>query len=245
MTIGNRPPTVRADGRGPRPAAGHVHARRPEVGRGLVPDPGRRHGGPVRGHDRGPGPAAPPRQGHGLGHRRVLDAAAGHRRADRARVGQGPDRRPDPRDPAPDRALAARRGGPGAARRAHDHRRLRRAPGRRRHAHRLDHRRLRRPGRRAHHLRHGAPPGRQGRGGLGRHRRRPALPRPRLLGGLARRRRLQRRRHRRRRLRRAPGHGRGQAVRPGGRRRGCSTWPTGGLARLFEAQAAVLATVRR
>ena len=45
------------------------------------------------------------------------------------------------------------------------------------------------------------------------------VPRPRLLGGLAGRRRLQRRRHRRRRLRRAAGHGRGQAVRPGGRRR--------------------------
>ncbi len=56
----------------------------------------------------------------------------------------------------------------------------------------------------------------QGRGRVGRHRQRRALARPRLLGGFARRGRLQRRRHRRRRLRRAPGHGRGQAVRPGG-----------------------------
>ena len=46
----------------------------------------------------------------------------------------------------------------GAARRADGHRRLRRAPGRRRHAHRVDHRRLRRPRRGAHHVRHGAPP---------------------------------------------------------------------------------------
>ena len=159
MTIGNRPPTVRADGRGPsdlRPVT--LHPRRPEVGRGLVPDQGRRHRGPVRGDDRRPRPAAPARQGHRLGDRRVLDAAARHRRADGSRVGQGPDRRPDARDPAPHRALAARRGRPRQARRADDHGRLRRAPGRRRHAHRLDHRRLRRARRGAHHLRHGAPP---------------------------------------------------------------------------------------
>ncbi len=159
MTIGNRPPSVRADGRGPaRPAPDQLQARRPEVGRGLVPRPVRRHPGPVRGDDRRPRPAAPARQGHGLGDRRVLDAAARDRRAHRPRVGQGPDRRADPRDPAPHRPLAARRRGPGPARRADDHRRLRRAPGRRRHPHRLDHRRLRRAGRGAHHLRHGAPP---------------------------------------------------------------------------------------
>ena len=98
----------------------------------------------MRRDDRGPRPAPPARQGHGLGHRRVLDAAARDRRADPARVGQGPDRRPDPRDPAPDRPLAARRRRPGQARRADGHRRLRRAPGRRRHPHRVDHRRLRR-----------------------------------------------------------------------------------------------------
>ena len=58
MTIGNRPPTIRADGRATgRAPSGHPHARRPEVGRGLVPDPGRRHRGPVRGDDRGPRPA--------------------------------------------------------------------------------------------------------------------------------------------------------------------------------------------
>ena len=67
--------------RPPRPPTGELHARRPEVGRGLVPRPRRRHRGPVRGHDRRPGPAAPPRQGDRLGHRRVLDAAARHRGA--------------------------------------------------------------------------------------------------------------------------------------------------------------------
>ena len=49
---------------------------------------------------------------------------------------------------------------------------------------------------------------------IGRDHRRRDVPRPRLLRGLARRGRLQRRRHRRGRVRRAPGHGRGQAVRP-------------------------------
>ena len=111
--------------------------------------------------------------------------------------------------------------------------RLRRPPGRRRHADRLDHRRLRRARGGAHHVRDGPPPRQQGRRGVGRHRRRRPAPRPRLLGGLARGRRLQRRRHRRGRVRRAAGHRRGQAVRPGRReradrsrrrraRRGCS-----------------------
>ena len=161
MTIGNRPAIgPRRRPRTERPAPGQLHPRRPEMGRGLVPRQDRRHRGPVRGDDRGPRPAAPARQGDRLGDRRVLDAAAGHRRAHRPRIGQGPDRRPDPRDPAADRALAARRRRPDQARRADDHRRLRRPPGRRRDAHRLDHRRLRGAGGRAHHLRHGAAPGR-------------------------------------------------------------------------------------
>ena len=165
MTIGNRPP-VRADGRGPthlRPVSFTLGVQKWAEGSCL--HPGRRHGGPVRGDDRRSRPAAPPRQGHGLGDRRVLDAAAGDRRADRSRIGQGPDRRPDPRDPAADRALAARRRRPDPARRADDHRRLRRPPGRRRDADGLDHRRLRRARRGPHHLRHGAPSRRQGRRG--------------------------------------------------------------------------------
>ena len=44
MTIGNRPPTVRADGRGPRDLRPiSFTARCPEVGRGLMPRPLRRH----------------------------------------------------------------------------------------------------------------------------------------------------------------------------------------------------------
>ena len=45
----------------------------------------------------------------GAGDRRVLDAAAGHRRTHRPRIGEGPHRRPHPRDPAADRPFAARR----------------------------------------------------------------------------------------------------------------------------------------
>ena len=123
-------------------------ARRPEVGRGIVPHPDGRHARPVRGDHRGPHPAAPARQGHGLGHRRVQHAAAGDRRADAAGGRQGRARRSDARDPAPHRPVAARGRGHGPPRRAHGDGRLRRDPGRRRHADGLDHRRLRgaRPG---------------------------------------------------------------------------------------------------
>ena len=101
------------------------------------------------------------------------------------------------------------------ARRAHDHRRLRRPPGRRRHALRLDHRRLRGARRRAHGRRDGAVPRRQGRRRVGRDRPRRADARPRLLGGLARRGRHERRGHGLGHVHRAPGHRRGPAVRPG------------------------------
>ena len=63
-----------------------------------------------------------------------------------ARVGQGSPGRPDDGDPAARRTGAARGRRHRQARRAHRHHRLRRAAGRRRHAHRLDHRRLRRAG---------------------------------------------------------------------------------------------------
>ena len=72
-----------------------------------------------------------------------LDARAG-----RPRGGQGQAERPHPGDPAPHRPLAARGDRPGRARRGADHRRLRRAAGRRRHAHRVDLRRLPRAARR-------------------------------------------------------------------------------------------------
>ena len=66
----------------------------------------------------------------------------------RPRVGQGPHRRPHPRDLPPDRPLAARGHRLRGARREHHRPRLRRPPGRRRHPHRRDHRRVRRARRR-------------------------------------------------------------------------------------------------
>ncbi len=77
-----------------------------------------------------------------LGHGRVLDASGVHRRAQGARLPQGPPGRARGRDPAPDRALASRGRRPRRARRAERLRGLRRAPGRRRHPLRVDHRRL-------------------------------------------------------------------------------------------------------
>ena len=71
-----------------------------------------------------------------------------HQHPLRPRVGQGPDRRPHPRDLPADRPLAARGHRLQGARREHHRARLRRAPGRRRHPHRGDHRRVRRAGRR-------------------------------------------------------------------------------------------------
>ena len=69
----------------------------------------------------------------------MLPASTGERK--QRDVSRGPRRRPHGRDPAPDRALAARRDRLRGARRAHGLHRLRRAPGRRRHALRVDHRR--------------------------------------------------------------------------------------------------------
>ena len=60
----------------------------------------------------------------------------------RARSGQGQAERPHAGNPAADRPLAARGDRSRGARRTHDHARLRRAAGRRRHAHRGDYRRL-------------------------------------------------------------------------------------------------------
>ena len=129
--------------------------------------------------------------GPGLGDRRVLHAAGFDARAGLPGGGQGQAVGPDAGDPAPHRPLAAcgvrpRRPGRGA-----DHRGLRRAAGRRRHAHGLHLRGLRRAARRLH------PPGagrddprasadRLGGGGLGRHRRRrrrcSTCPTPRTRG---------------------------------------------------------------
>ncbi len=108
----------------------------------------RRHAGAVHRVGRREGAAAQARQRRGLGHGRVRHAAARHAHAQRPRGRARQAERPHAGDPAPDRPLAALRVRPDGARRAHDHARLRRAAGRRRHAHRGDHRRLRRRARR-------------------------------------------------------------------------------------------------
>ena len=132
---------------------------------------GGRHARAVLGDGRGAYPAAPARQGPRLGDRRVRDAAPRDVRAEPARVRQGPAGWPDARDPAAHRPLPARRRRHREARRADRDHRLRRAPGRRRHAHRVDHRRLRRARARAPLARPGAGRGRPDRGGQRRHRR--------------------------------------------------------------------------
>ena len=98
------------------------------------------------------------------------------------------------------------------ARRAHALARLRRAPGRRRHALRLDHGRLGRRAPRARPLRALEGAHRLGRRGLGRDRRRRGRARPRLRGGLERRDRHERRHDRRRPARRGAGDRRARPV---------------------------------
>ena len=132
----------------------------------------------------------------------------------RPRVGQGPHRRPHPRDLPPHRPVAARRHRLQGVGREHDRARLRRAAGRRRHPHRGHHRGLRRARRRVRHLRvagraQGRATGRVRGGGVGRDHRRRAAPRPALRGGRPRRDRHERRDDRRRPLRGGAGHGRG------------------------------------
>ena len=155
--------------------------------------------------------------GQGLGHRRVLDAAGLVARARRARSGAGQAERAHAGDPAPDRPVAARRRRPAPHARRADHRRLRRAAGRRRHPHRVDLRWLDRVARRVQ------PPGRQGharassdpatvRGDLGGRHRRHADARPRVRRGRAGRSRHERGDDRRRAVRRGAGNRRRRRV---------------------------------
>ena len=107
-------------------------------------------------------------------------------RKSRDRVGIG--RRALGRDPAADLALAARRDGPHADDRAHDLGRLRRDPGRRRHAHGRDQRRVRRAARSPDAHGRQARPARlaarePARGRVGRRRRRRRAVRPLLRRG--------------------------------------------------------------
>ena len=116
--------------------------------------------------------------------------------------------------------------------RAHHQARLRRAAGRRRHAHRGDHRRLRRAARRARlaAARRGClaaiPIARLRRRRLGRHRPGHAGARPRLRRGLGLRLRHERRDDRRRRLRRGAGHRRGRSVLAAASSTRCSRSPS-------------------
>ena len=146
----------------------------------------------------------------------MLPASTGDRKA---RDISGQAGRPRGRDPAPDRALASRRRRLRGARRALRLRRLRRAPGRRRHPLRRDHRRLRRAPARACRI------GREGRAreaaadqsvaaiSVGMVDGTRAL-RPRLPRGLLGRGRRQRGDDRRRRPGRGPGDGRAHAALP-------------------------------
>ena len=115
----------------------------PPLGR-LGPLPGRRHRGPLHGVGRREGPPVSRGQGQGLGDRRVPDAPAREPQAPGPRRARQGPRRAHAGDPASRRARAPRRGRPAQARTAHDHDRLRRPRGRRRHANGVGHRRLRR-----------------------------------------------------------------------------------------------------
>ncbi len=114
----------------------------------------RGHQGHLHGYGRGQGSALPQGAGARVGDRRVRHAAALDEHAQPAREPRA--ERAVAGDPAPGWTGAARRGRAEQARRAHDLDRLRRDPGRRRHAHGRHHRRLHRAGRRG-----GPPAGRR------------------------------------------------------------------------------------
>jgi hypothetical protein len=128
---------------GPRPAsAGHHHAALHEARRRLGPHRGRGHQGHLHGQRRGAGAALPQGQGRGLDHRRSTACcrAPPHPLAARGHKGQPPAA---PTRSSASSAARCARWSTMAPGRAHAVDRLRRDPGRRRHAHRLHHRRLR------------------------------------------------------------------------------------------------------
>ena len=185
----------------------------------------------LHGVDRGGRAALAPPLRPRLDDRRVLAAARVDRRAHRARGGARQAGRADGRDPAADRPRAAGGRRLRGARRADGLARLRRAPGRRRHALRGDLRRVRRGAPRARPLRALEGAHRLGRGRLGRRRRRRAAARPRLLGGLDRRGRHERRHDRRRPPRRGAGDGRARSRSTASGSTRCSTSPRPGSRR--------------
>ena len=176
----------------------------------LVPVRAGRDAGDLHRVGVGKGAALARGQGPRLGHLRVRDAPRVDRRAQGARLQARAPRRAVDRDPAADRARTARRRRPERAAGPLRLCRLRRAPGRRRHALRLDHRRLRRPAARDPEPARGGrararSAHRVDRGDLVRRRRRRGALRPRLLRGLAGRGRREHRHDRRRRSGRGAG----------------------------------------
>ena len=130
---------MRPSGRAPDQMRAITHrARFHPPCRGIGADRLRRHQGAGHRERRGARAAVAARQGRGLGHRRIRHAAPRHPHPRQPRGGQGQAVGPHAGNPAADRPLAARRRRPEGARRAPDHARLRRDPGRWRHPHRLD-----------------------------------------------------------------------------------------------------------
>jgi hypothetical protein len=214
---------TRADGRQPpRTAQDHLpaplHHPRPGLGARQL----RQHPGPLHGDVHRRRPALPAGQGAGLAHRGIRHAALLHRPAEKS----GQERqggRPGGRDSAPDRPLPAGGRGPEEDHRTHPVGRLRRAPGRRRHAHHGHQRGLRGPPRPAEA--HGgqapaaglAPDHRAGRGLRGRGGRRDPV-RPVLRRGQRRPDRHEPGDDRHGPVHRGPGVGRGRALQPRGAR---------------------------
>ena len=101
------------------------------------------HARAVRRHGGRHGAAVSAQQRKGMGDGGVFDAAARDGETHAARSHQGPPLGAHARDPAADRAFDARGGGYDGAGRAHGDHRLRRDPGRWRHAHGVGHGRFR------------------------------------------------------------------------------------------------------
>ncbi len=136
----SRPPPSRSTSAAEDPAA--FHPVRP----GQRADPGRPDHRALHGQRRRTGSAVDDRPAARLDHRRVWHVARQHQSAKRTRAGREA-RRPHDRNPATGGPQPPRRGRSGRARPTNHHARLRRAGGRRRHAHPEHHRRADRIGR--------------------------------------------------------------------------------------------------
>ena len=128
-----------------RAAPRDVRTRLHRDGRRLVPGDVRADEGAVHGERRRQRAAVDARLRQGLGDRRVLDASRLVARACRSRGGEGQAERAHRGDPAPHRTVVASSVRSDDSRRTSGRGRLRRAAGRRRHAHGKHLRRLPRP----------------------------------------------------------------------------------------------------